>query len=245
MPSDVEDRVDRLESLVEDLQDELEDEREARREAEKENDQLRERVDDLEEELEDRAAVRWDSSDGEEIQVESTDGSVYPIGRVVASKASRYEVEDDLEELEERLAEGDLAADVQEAEADAGPDVEAETPLEQVAILPQQVADTELSPNQLRARFLAQELRSFGDKSTSGYVLRAGRVGRLLKSGMDVEAHPETVRRVMDHFDRFGDDGTRLRKRGGEKVLWVDDEVVDRLERLLAAPHTPVSRGEA
>lgn len=231
-------RVEQLEERVDDLEEERDD-------LQEENAHLQERVVDLERELDKRATVRWDSSDNEEMQVKSTDGSVYPLGRVVASKASRYEVEDDLEELEERLADGDLAGDVAEAQADAGPDVEAETPLEQVAVLPQQVAERELSPNQLRARFIAKDLRTYSQKNAHGdRILKAGRVGRVVRAGMDVDPHPETVRRIMEAFARFGDDEVELTKRGGEKLLRVDGEVADRLERLHAAPHTPVSRAE-
>lgn len=228
-------RVDELEEEKEQLREERDQERERRRE-------LEDRVDDLEEELDERAALRWDSDDFDDARVESGDGSIYPVGRALANKVGETDLEEELDELRERLADGDLAGDVQEG----GAGVERETPLEDVVALPESVAEDNLSANQERARFIASDVVEYGDKVPVGRRLTAGRIGKILRAGRDVDPHPETVARVMAIVDDLGGDGVTKRKKNGEKRIVVDDDLAARLERLDdVQAHDAMSRGSA
>lgn len=223
------DELDALVEKVESLEDDLEEERERRREAEQ-------RVDDLEDRLDSTATVEWESSNFTDARVESADGTTYPLGPVLDNKPSEMQVEQRLDDLRERLADGDLA---DQDDRDA-PAVETETPLEDVVALPEDVAESNLSANQQRARFLAKDAREYGEAAMSGRVLKAGRVGRVLRAGLDVEPHPETVRRVMEILADLADDQGTLRKRAGEKRVVLEDDLLDRLERVEQA-HDVVS----
>jgi hypothetical protein len=216
----VEDRLNELEQRIEQKDQRIAD-------LEEENEQLRERVDDQDDRLEDvesGATLEWDGGKWSEARVEADDGTVYPIGPAIANRPT----ESDLEALEERLADGDLADDV---EQNAAPDVPRETPLEDVVSLPEDVVDRSLDANEQRARFVARDFRDYGDKVPAGYRITAGRVGRTLRAGLDVDPHPETVRRVMNLLDDLAGDAGTLRKRNGEKRVILDEDLVDRLER--------------
>jgi predicted nuclease with TOPRIM domain len=212
-------------SAVIDRLDELEAQNRRLRE---ENEQLRERVDDLEDDV-DEHDDRLDDVDD----------------RVDAVDKKRQYLMEDVVELESRLEEGDLADD---ADAGAAPDVPRETPLENLVALPEDVAEQSLSKQDKRARFIAMDAGDYGDKCFDGRIITAGRIGRTLAAGLDVDPHPEKVRRVMKRLNELGKDSTKLRKKNGEKRINIDEAAVDRLERhaeMDHADHDVVSRGEA
>lgn len=146
-----------------------------------------------------------------------------------------------VDRLQDRLEDGDLAGAV---ETNADPTVERETPLEDVVALPESVAEDHLSPNQQRARFLASDIRDYGDSVPRGRRLTAGRIGKILRAGLDVDPHPETVRRVMQILDDLAGDEATRRKKNGEKRIVLHGGLVDRLERLsrIDVAHTDMSR---
>jgi hypothetical protein len=224
--SGVLDRLDELEAQNRRLREENEQLRERVHDLEDENQRLQERVD----ELESGASLEWDGGKWTEASVEAPDGTFYPIGPAIENRPT----EDDLEELRERLADGDLAEDV---DAGAAPNVPRETPLEDVVALPEDVAKQSLSKQDRRARFIAMDARDYGDKCPAGRIVTAGRLGRTLAAGLDVEPHPETVRRVMRRLDALGKDTTTLRKKNGEKRIIIDEDAVARLERHAEMDH--------
>lgn len=180
-------------------------------------DEHEETKDELQEERERRREAERERDELEERVKKLEDGRQYLIQDIV--------------ELEERLEDGDLAADV---EQNADPTVERETPLEDVVSLPVEVAQSSLSENERRARFIAMNPRDYGDRVPVGRRLTAGRIGRTLRAGLDVDPHPETVRRVMQLLDDLGGDQTTRRKMDGEKRIVLEEGLVDRLERLSA-----------
>jgi hypothetical protein len=206
------------------LRAELEEERERRAAAEAERDRLQERVD----ELEARAYIDWDSGDERDIQIVASDRTRYPLGRAVKAKITETDLQERLDDLRDRLAEGDLAEAEPEPES---PTIETETPLEDIVALPESVAETELSANQQRARFLARDVRDYTDKAPAGWCLTAGQVGTVLKAGLDITPHSETVRRVIQILEDLCDDAATVRKRRGEKRIVFDEDLVQRLER--------------
>jgi hypothetical protein len=54
-------------------------------------------------EVEDSATVEWDSSDHKDVEIVSTEGASFPIGRTISSKVSQTE----LDEVEEQLSTDD------------------------------------------------------------------------------------------------------------------------------------------
>ena len=221
LEAQIEETIDeRVEQETQDLRDELQGEREKRRRAE-------DRLADLEDDVDEHD----DRLDDVDDRIDSVD------------KKRRY-LNEDFARLESRLEDGDLADD---ADSGAAPDVPRETPLEDVVALPEHVADQSLSKQDKRARFIAMDARDFGDKCPAGRIVTAGRLGRTLAAGLDVDPHPETVRRVMRRLDSLGKDTTTLRKRNGEKRIIIDEDAVARLERhaeMDHADHDVVSRGE-
>jgi hypothetical protein len=209
------DSVDELEAQIEETIDER---------VEQETQDLR---DELQEErekrrrAEDRLADLEDDVDEHDDRIDSVD------------KKRRYLLED-FAKLESRLEDGDLADD---ADAGAAPDVPRETSLEDVVALPEDVAEQSLSKQDKRARFIAMDARDYGDKCPIGRIVTAGNVGRTLAAGLDVDPHPETVRRVMRRLDALGKDSTTLRKKNGEKRIIIDEDAVARLERHAEMDH--------
>ncbi|MFC7076133.1 hypothetical protein [Haloarcula halophila] len=207
-----------------DLRAELEAEREQRKAAEAERDRLQERVD----ELEARAHIEWDGGDQRDIWVVGDDDTRFPLGRAVKAKVAETDLQERLDDLRDRLSEGDLAESNPEPKS---PTIETETPLEDVVSLPEPVAESELSANQQRARFIASDVRDYADKAPAGWCLTAGQVGKVLKAGLDITPHSETVRRVIQILEDLGDDAATVRKRRGEKRIVFDEDLVRRIER--------------
>lgn len=230
--------VEQLADTVAELQqrvDDLERENEQLRE---ENASLRERVDDLE----NQPTLEWDSNELADLWVVNGQGTRMPVGNIIDSSISETRFETKLEDLEDRLADGDLsdASDQEDAT------VETETPLEDVVALPEQIAEEKLSPNQQRARFVASDVPSYGDRTQAGWSLSTSEVRRVLRAGTDCDGHDETIRRVMTFVDELGKDGTKLRKKNGERKVFVDERTAKRLQQLGSLEtHVSVSRAEA
>ena len=144
----------------------------------------------------------------------------------------RAEIQKDIlakiHDLEQRL-DGELQDDV---ERGADPEVDRETPLEDILALPNDVANQELSANVRRAREIVASADTWGRGVPAGVQLTAGQIGRALNVGLDVDAHPETVRRIISILDELGKEHVTRRRRDAEKRIILDEELVERLQRL-------------
>jgi hypothetical protein len=69
------------------------------------------------------------------------------------------------------------------------------------------------------------------DCESDGWCLTAGQVGKVLKSGLDITPHSETVRRVLQILENLGDDAATVRKKRGEKRIVFDEGLVRRIEQ--------------
>lgn len=147
-----------------------------------------------------------------------------------------------VDRLEERLEDGDLADETSQPER--GPTVTAVTPLEQTVDLPEDVAESQLTENQYRARFVATDVRQYATRAPKGYTIDAGELGRVLAAGTNTEKHSETIRRVMNALDQLGKDNVDVVKRRGVKRVVFDEEIVQRLERITGETHDVVTRAE-
>jgi hypothetical protein len=56
----------------------------------------------------------------------------------------------------------------------------AETPLERICVLPEHVADRELTANQERARFIAKNVRDYAEEAPAGLVIDSRAIKRVI-----------------------------------------------------------------
>jgi hypothetical protein len=131
--------------------------------------------------------------------------------------------------IEER--EADKADDNPEGQDGESGVVEPETPLEQVCDLDETTAEQQLTPNQKRARFIAQNPLDYFSKVPAGYTIDSGEIGKVLRAGTDCDGHTATVSRVMGFLDDFGESDVKVVKRRGTKRVVFTAELVDRLSR--------------
>lgn len=202
--------------------------------------ELEQRVD----EQEGAATLEWDGGDHEQMWAVASDGTRYPLGRALESRVAKDEFDEELDTLRDRLADGDLGGDRADAPAPTGPTVTPETPLEDIVDLPEHVAESELNPNQRRARFVAAGAREYATKVPAGYVVSAGDMSRVLAAGTDTTPHSQTISRVMEFLEKLGGDHVDVVKKRGTKRVVFDEEIVDRLARITDEAHTVVRPDE-
>jgi uncharacterized coiled-coil protein SlyX len=151
-----------------------------------------------------------------------------------------------VEDVATERAGGD--ADTEKAEPPADTDVP-QTPLEQVVGLPESLADTELTANQKRARFVARDVRDYAEKVPAGYAIPSTDLRKVLKAKEGSTPHTQTVARVMDFLDELGGEGTTLVERRGTKRIAFSEEAVARLDehasRAQAEPDVDAGPGGA
>ncbi|MFC7010076.1 hypothetical protein [Halalkalicoccus salilacus] len=104
----------------------------------------------------------------------------------------------------------------------------AETPLERICALPEQIADRELTTNQDRARFIARDVRDYAEKAPAGLVIDSQTIAKVLTAAEGTKPHTQTVARVMDFLEKLGKDEVEQTKRRGKKLVVVDPEAADR-----------------
>jgi DNA repair exonuclease SbcCD ATPase subunit len=121
---------------------------------------------------------------------------------------------------------------------------EPETSLEQVIMMPDEMAESQLTQNQQRARDVASDVEQYADSVPAGRALSASVLRRVLSahSGGD-RIHGETLRRVREFLDRLGGDAVTIEEtRGGETTVVFDESMVRRIKSQ-AENHGVVSRG--
>lgn len=131
--------------------------------------------------------------------------------------------------LTETLEQGS-GDDTPTAESETTGSVPPQTPLEQVVSLDEEMAESELTANQQRARFVARDFRQYATSVPAGLSMESGDIRRVLRAGTDTKGRTATVSRVMDFLDDLGGDETRVVKRRGSRRLVADESLVARLE---------------
>lgn len=106
------------------------------------------------------------------------------------------------------------------------------TPLEQVVRLPEATANSSLSNNQRRARFVAADINDYAKRCTAGRTLSSSDIATILKSGTDCKGRTQTVARVMEFLDKLGGNNVKIVKRRGTKRVVFDEEYADRLSNV-------------
>lgn len=256
--------VTELASLVEDLREQVQEQDERIEALEAENERLRECVDDQDgrideqekrieqqenriEELEGRAHVEWEGPNPAEITIHDSEGtnSVQPY-RAITNRPSF----DAFEALEGRVLELEEAAEAVSnpgANADGAASTrcpQAETPLEQVVAMPEEMVDEQLTANQERARFVATDVRDYTESVPAGWMISSSDLRRVL-GAYDDSGHTETVARVFDILDDLGGEEVRVVERRGTKRVVFDDALVERLGNLEQVSHSVVMAAEA
>lgn len=202
--------VDALESLAESNQQLAE----RVEQLEQENREQASRIDTLEAELaearEDLDTVEDELDDAREHRSRMAREHAQTRGRVT-------DIESDL------AGDGDTPDQVQEAEETI------QTPLERAVAFSEELAQDELSLNQQRARWIAQDLRDYASPARGGYVLSSRDI-RTVLAALDENTHDETVNRVIDFFEELGKDEVSVAKRRGTNRVLFDEALIERLE---------------
>jgi hypothetical protein len=148
-----------------------------------------------------------------------------------------------LTDVEDRL---DAIEDGGSGDANPTPDADnngsstPQTPLERVCAFSEDMAERELTANQSRARFVAQDVTDYADKVPAGYAIRSGDIATVLKAGTDSKGRTQTVARVLDFLDDLGGDGVEIVERRGTKRVVFSEETAARLERIgESSPSSP------
>lgn len=175
------------------------------------------------------------------------------IGSIIKEKDDRIdELEDRIDELEDELDEerdtrsadiegchnriSNVEDEVVEADSDNthstdDKSIASETALEDVVALPDGVAASELTANQHRARFIASDIVDYTKSTPKGRMIAASDIGTVLRAGTDCRGRTETVSRVIDFLDSLGGAQTEIKRRNGERYVYVDDSLAERLVR--------------
>jgi len=105
-----------------------------------------------------------------------------------------------------------------------------ETSLETICALPEDAVESNLTANQQRARFVAKDIGDYGRKVPAGIAIKSSEIRRVLCAAEEGKTHTQTVSRVMDFLDRFGDDEVKIRKtQSGENTVVFTEEIASRI----------------
>ncbi|WP_267641688.1 hypothetical protein [Haloarchaeobius amylolyticus] len=228
--------ADQFEETLESLRDRIDDLEARTAELEAENEQLREenqRLQERNEDLSKRVTVLESQptfevgDDSDPIKSLRVEGA--PIGKAIQSKPGMSDVEGRIEELKNEIEEMETGTEV--TDPDTGEHYRLETPLEHVTVFSEEAADQFLGPNQDRARFLANNIRTYATSIPAGWAVSTSTMLQML-AAYDGSDHRETVRRVREIFDDFGRGETRIVERRGSDLLILTDELFRRLDRL-------------
>lgn len=146
-----------------------------------------------------------------------------------------------LTELEEREKKDETPA----PEAEETTVQQAESPLEDIIQLPEEVVEDNLTANQERARFVAKDILDYSKSVPAGYSIKSSQLRRVLTAKEDSPAHTETVSRVIERLDDLGKDDVQVREtRSGERVVVFTEEIVKRIVAYRNQDHSVVSGGK-
>lgn len=157
--------------------------------------------------------------------------------RVDSAKESRGHIISDIVEIETEIESREAADSGLEAGGQTGenalkagenpPKAKDLTPLGEIVNLPEWMADEQLSSNQQRARFVAKDIKQYGDMRLGDLVISSGDIRKVLSAKEQGSVHWQTVKRVIEYLDGMGKDVTKVKDRHGTIVCF-DPEAVDR-----------------
>ena len=108
-----------------------------------------------------------------------------------------------------------------------------QTPLERVCQLDESTANSELTSNQRRARFLSMDVTDYARKVPAGYAIRSSEIRRVLSAGESATIYSQTVSRVMDFLEKLGNDDVSIKQtQSGERTVVFSERIVERLDQI-------------
>jgi DNA repair exonuclease SbcCD ATPase subunit len=104
------------------------------------------------------------------------------------------------------------------------------TALEQVCALSEDESQEHLTANQKRSRSIAKRIDEYGKSVPAGIAITSSRMRDVLSGLEDKRIHRQTIQRVMDFLERFGDEHVNKKEtRGGKTVVVFSESVVERV----------------
>ena len=171
------------------------------------------------------------------------------INRIDELEATVDEQADTIDDLEEQLSEhqqhsgkeraelnqrvSDVEADSDGGEGETSPSDgkgvdDDSTPLERICALPEHVVSDNLTANQQRARSVARRIDEYGKSVPAGIAITSSRIKRVLTAQEDSTIHRQTVKRVANFLEKFGDGSVKIKEtRGGKTTVVFDEKLVD------------------
>jgi len=210
-------------------------------EAKEDNENLEQRVEQLEakednENLEQRIQRLEQKADEHKSELDDHESRLTALGKGISNiNDEQADHEDRIESIETNAEDdaGDTQCDTSDqSNQSSETHVSPETNLEQVVSLPEPVVDDQLTANQQRARFIARDLKDYTQSIPAGRRMTAGQITRVLRAGTDCKGHSQTVDRVIDFLNAFGEDQVSVKKRRGKRIVVFGDNLVNRIERL-------------
>ncbi|MBY6294566.1 hypothetical protein GLU60_04210 [Nanohaloarchaea archaeon H01] len=84
-----------------------------------------------------------------------------------------------------------------------------------------------LTANQSRARKVACRIQEYGKSVPAGIAITSSRMRDILSGMEDKRIHRQTIQRVMDFLERFGDEHVNKKEtKGGKTVVVFSESVV-------------------
>jgi predicted nucleic acid-binding Zn-ribbon protein len=105
------------------------------------------------------------------------------------------------------------------------------TALEQVCALTEDESKEHLTANQSRAKKVACRINEYGKSVPAGVAITSSRMRDMLSGMEDKRIHRQTIQRVMDFLERFGDEHVNKKEtKGGKTVVVFSKSVVERIK---------------
>ncbi|ADJ17068.1 hypothetical protein [Halalkalicoccus jeotgali] len=125
----------------------------------------------------------------EELEAQLTEYKRFAGSEFADVRGRITDVEDRADELETTLQETPTETTTVDVEETDSQTTTTETPLERICTLPEHVADRELTTNQQRARFIAQDVRDYAEKAPAGLVLDSQTIAKVITAAEGSKPH--------------------------------------------------------
>ena len=140
------------------------------------------------------------------------------------------DVESDIGEVDSRLSTIEGSSEGQHPNGNDGDSPATQTPLEQITAIPETMVSDQLTENQQRARFVANDIRDYADKRLGDWVLSSKDLRRVLSAREQSSIHYTTVKRVIEFLDELGQDDVSVKDKHGTIVCF-SPEIVNRIKQ--------------
>lgn len=184
--------------------------------------QLVERVETVEEELEAERRAR-----------EETEALAEALQKRVTNIKAEFKEYREQNELDKARIRQDITAlteeeDEEDEESESTPS--GETVMEQIVSYSEEAVQQHLTANERRARFIAKDITDYAKKAPAGFVITSTTIRKIVKAVEGKRPHTQTVTRIIDFLEDFGEGQITVQKRRGKKRVAFTKELVQRLQ---------------